>query len=659
MEPVKGKNVQRLGLDTAARMRRRLIIERGATTVLAESNSLAEGAPKIIRQVCETLAWECGTCWAVGREGHTMQWAGGWGAALPGVAEFLEVSQKVPASGLKGDLICGAWADGEPGWVRDVTEDKTFRRAKAALEAGLHSAFAFPIKAGTQVIGVMEFFSHEIHEPDPDLLDCMRYIGSQLGQFCQRTCEQERLRESEERFQSTTDMAAIGIAQVDTDGQFIFTNRRLCELLGYTREELRGLSVKQISHPDDRNVTDEARALLWAGKINSFQVEKRYLRKDGSTVWVGLNFSVKRTPSGDPQYDIVVFEDITTRKRAEQLLRLEHNVTRCLAEAETESAALQAVMGVLCENQGWPFGEYWRVDEQAGVLRFGALWENLGPELRHLFEQAQQHVFAPGVGLAGRVWQTGEPLWIADISADSRMLRKELAHAAGLRGAFLFPVVAAGKTIGVFSFWSRAIREPDERMLEAIRVVGSQIGQFLRRKQAEEHMQYLATHDGLTRLPNRVLFSELLNVSIESARRHGRMFAVEFIDLDQFKVINDTLGHQAGDQLLREVSARLKETLRSSDVVARLGGDEFVVLLQEVPDADKAGAVARKILSAIIKPIVIAGQECRVTASIGISMYPADGQDEQSLMKNADIAMYFAKEGGRNNFQFYSKDARP
>ena len=332
------------------------------------------------------------------------------------------------------------------------------------------------------------------------------------------------LREREERFRATTEMAAIGIAQVDADGRFIFANRWLCELLGYTRDELQGMQNRQISHPDDSEITATARRQLWAGEIKSFQVEKRYLHKDGSIVWFKLSVALKRAPAGEPQFDIVVFEDITERKRAEQLLSLEHSVTLCLAEAETASDAVRAIMRVLCENQGWSFGEYWGLDEEASVLRFGGYWDNLGPELRQVFRQAHDanHVFAPGVGLAGKVWQSGEPIWVPDVSADDRMLRKELAHSAGLRGAFLFPVATSGHVLGVFSFWSRAIREPEVRMLEAIRVIGSQIGQFLRRKQAEERTQFLATHDGLTRLPNRELFSELLNVSIESARRYRR-----------------------------------------------------------------------------------------------------------------------------------------
>jgi diguanylate cyclase (GGDEF)-like protein len=174
-------------------------------------------------------------------------------------------------------------------------------------------------------------------------------------------------------------------------------------------------------------------------------------------------------------------------------------------------------------------------------------------------------------------------------------------------------------------------------------------------KLAEERVQYLATHDALTGLPNRVMFSQLLTVAIESARRYNHRFAVLFLDLDRFKIINDTLGHESGDILLKEMSARLKDCLRTSDVVARLGGDEFVVLLQQIDDAQQIAGVARKLLSTAMKPINVSGQECRITASIGICMYPEDGEDEQSLMKNADGAMYLAKEEGKNNFQFYSQ----
>jgi diguanylate cyclase (GGDEF)-like protein len=167
-------------------------------------------------------------------------------------------------------------------------------------------------------------------------------------------------------------------------------------------------------------------------------------------------------------------------------------------------------------------------------------------------------------------------------------------------------------------------------------------------------VEYLAFHDGLTELPNRSLFSKLLAQSISEARRYDRKLAVAFLDLDRFKQVNDTLGHEAGDHLLQEVATRLGRCVRESDTVARLGGDEFVVLLPQLDDGKYAATVAQKILSVVAMPFTLIGHEFRVTASIGISTYPQDGLDEQTLTKNADIAMYQAKEEGKNNFQFYS-----
>lgn len=170
-----------------------------------------------------------------------------------------------------------------------------------------------------------------------------------------------------------------------------------------------------------------------------------------------------------------------------------------------------------------------------------------------------------------------------------------------------------------------------------------------------ERVEYLAYHDGLTGLPNRSLFSRLLVQSISEARRYERRLAIAFLDLDRFKQINDALGHEAGDQLLTEVAIRLKGCVRESDTVARLGGDEFVVLLPQLENEAHAALVAQKMLAAAARPFILMGNEYRVTASIGISTYPQDGLDEQTLTRNADIAMYQAKAEGKNNLRFYSE----
>lgn len=169
-------------------------------------------------------------------------------------------------------------------------------------------------------------------------------------------------------------------------------------------------------------------------------------------------------------------------------------------------------------------------------------------------------------------------------------------------------------------------------------------------------MSYLAQHDVLTRLPNRVLLNDRIAQAIGMAQRNGNSTALLFLDLDNFKRINDSLGHAGGDQLLREVAQRLSDCVRGSDTVSRNGGDEFVVLLAEERSLQDAGIAAQKILAALAEPHRIDQQEVQVTTSIGISVYPADAKDADTLMKNADTAMYCAKQAGRNNFQFFRRD---
>jgi diguanylate cyclase (GGDEF)-like protein len=175
---------------------------------------------------------------------------------------------------------------------------------------------------------------------------------------------------------------------------------------------------------------------------------------------------------------------------------------------------------------------------------------------------------------------------------------------------------------------------------------------------ADQRIEYLATHDSLTNLPNREMFNQLLHFAVEAARRHDRHFAVLFIDLDRFKIINDSLGHEAGDALLIEIGNRLRQSLRSSDVIARLGGDEFVVILENAGERIDVEAVAHDLLSALRQPMQLCGHECHTTASIGIAMFPADGSDVQTLTKNADVAMYLAKEDGKNGFRFFTKEVK-
>ncbi|MEZ5524730.1 MAG: EAL domain-containing protein [Pseudomonadales bacterium] len=176
------------------------------------------------------------------------------------------------------------------------------------------------------------------------------------------------------------------------------------------------------------------------------------------------------------------------------------------------------------------------------------------------------------------------------------------------------------------------------------------------RKEAERTINFQAYHDLLTRLPNRALFKDRLNLAIAQAKRSGQKMAVMFLDLDRFKLVNDTLGHIYGDELLQLVSQRLQDCLREGDTLARFGGDEFTLLLPQITGQEDATAIARKIIETMREPFVIEGNDIYVTISVGIAMYPHDGATMEALVKNADIAMYHIKGRGKNDYQFFSRE---
>ncbi|HYU68758.1 MAG TPA: EAL domain-containing protein [Burkholderiales bacterium] len=754
-------------------------LEHAVNRSLAQADSVAAAVRAVIRAVCETEGWECGRYFHWSERDGALRFGDGWSVPVAAVEQFIERSRDLsyaPGAGLAGRV----WQTVQPLWVPDLTRDTRVATATLFRDTGMRGAFVFPItsEAEGKPIGVLAFNSRQVREPDERLLKAILVIGSQIGQFLQR----KRAEEEQRRFRVAMDTSADLMLLIDRASmRYIDVNDAACRALGYTREELLAMGPQDIFSKSREELT-QLYDRMFAGDLTAPTVEGVYRCKDGSQLLIEAHPRTVRSAAGDVVVSIA--RDITERKRAERLRELEHAVTRCLAEADSLGTGLKAAIRSVCETEGWDCGRYLRVDERAGVLRCVEAWGIQTDAIERFLASSRGVTYAPGAGLAGLVWQSGQPLWLADVGKDVRAAQISLIREIGLHGAIFFPVMAEGKTIGVLAFNSREVREPEERLLQALRVIGSQIGQFVRRKQAEEgvreseerfrnltklstdmyweqddqfrftsmsgtgserlntltlqpfigkkrweqsyinmtpdqwadhialleahkpfrdmelcrldesgkkiwvsiggepvfdssgaftgyrgvgkdiserkqdeeRIQFLANHDALTSLPNRAMFGEVLNIAIRNARRYDRNFAVLFIDLDRFKNINDTLGHEAGDRLLQEMGARLTQTVRSSDVVARLGGDEFVVLVQEVSEAKQVEAVARKILSALAQPMETQGQECRVTASIGICMYPAEAQDEKALMKNADIAMYRAKEDGKNNYKFYSEE---
>jgi diguanylate cyclase (GGDEF)-like protein len=281
------------------------------------------------------------------------------------------------------------------------------------------------------------------------------------------------------------------------------------------------------------------------------------------------------------------------------------------------------------------------------------------------FSISEEH--PEGRGLSGTTFRTRAPCIINNYLEDERTVHWHvLARGGGTMSGAGFPLLKkGGEAVGVMLFFGGEedlftgdLVELLAKLAENISFALDNFDRADEKTKADARIEYLASHDSLTGLPNREMFNQLLHFAIEAAQRYERQFAVLFIDLDRFKIINDSLGHEAGDALLIEIADRLRRDLRSSDIVARLGGDEFVVILEQTDERSDVEAITRKLLVSVGERVQLSGHECHTTASIGIAMFPADGSDVHTLTKNADMAMYLAKEDGKNDFRFFTKEVK-
>ncbi len=269
-------------------------------------------------------------------------------------------------------------------------------------------------------------------------------------------------------------------------------------------------------------------------------------------------------------------------------------------------------------------------------------------EIRHTdrLETALEHLAGGGIDVV-----------VSDLGLlDSQGLNTFLelnAHATGV------PILVLTGTIDDEEIAVEAVKRGAQDYLVKQKVDGKQLVRSLRyaieRKRLEETIKRMAHHDALTNLPNRMLLDDRLVVALAHARRNKEMLAVLYLDLDGFKAVNDTHGHTIGDQLLKDVAKRLTNLLRDEDTVARMGGDEFTLLLTEIKQKEDAAKVADKILNAMKEPLTLGTHTLNITTSVGIALYPSDGEDAETLLKNADTAMYKVKENGRNAYRFYGQ----
>ncbi len=458
------------------------------------------------------------------------------------------------------------------------------------------------------------------------------------------------------RFRAALNVSADSIYLIDSASmRIIDMNDAACRDLGYARDELLGKDVTMLFADRTREQLQAEYALLLARPDGRELMRAKYRRKDGTRVPVEVTRRILRSEDG--VYIVAIARDISERKKAKQRLAL-------------------------------------HAQRQEGIARFGQL--ALGrTELTRLFEEAVRTVQATGVDAAALIEMVpgsdkfvmraacgedsvdsiGKPTTLAADSAFRKVIDSgtpSIVDAEHLRGrpdrnpwsawmkrmqsGVYVPIRGAEGAFGTLAMYSAragAFGSEDVRYAEAI---ASVLSSALQREHAERRLAHLAQFDTLTGLPNRNLLQDRLMQTVVQCRRKRWQAGVLFVDLDRFKLVNDTLGHHQGDALIAQVGRRLRAGLRPGDTVGRISGDEFAVVLADLARPDDAALVAQKLLESLTQPFDLSGQEAYVTASIGIAVYPGDGEDAESLLKNADIAMYQAKESGRNAFRFFTAE---
>ena len=331
----------------------------------------------------------------------------------------------------------------------------------------------------------------------------------------------------------------------------------------------------------------------------------------------------------------------------QQEVELLRQVAAAANEAQTIEDAMQVAVDRVCSYTGWPVGHAYILAQDSSRQLVSSVWHLKSPErFATLRKISNNTIFTTGVGLPGRVLASGSPAWIVDVTKDNNFPRAKLAQDIGVRAAFGFPVLIGKEVVAVLEFFSDIPREPDEPLLEAMAHIGTQLGRVIERKRYEEKLIHNAFHDSLTQLPNRALFLERLAQALARAkRRKNYLFAVLFIDLDRFKLVNDSMGHSVGDGLIREIGEILQQGLRAGDTVARLGGDEYAILLDDIGQASHTSRAVERIRRNLESTLTF--DRIFVSASIGIALSSTGYERPEEILRDADIAMYRAKSQGR------------
>jgi PAS domain S-box-containing protein len=431
----------------------------------------------------------------------------------------------------------------------------------------------------------------------------------------ERNLADDALRTERALLQQITASSPVGIVVVHHGGQIALANPAAERIFGLKQDQItrRAYDSPEWKHTDLDGASLSSESLPVARVIAIgkpvFDAEHAIEWPDGRQVLLSVNAAPILDAAGRVERVVAVVSDITERKRGERLLRLEHSISRCLAEADDVPSALKEVMRIICEAKRWGQATFWGVDEAAGVLRFEEFWNVPQSELETYTEGSREAVFAPGVGLVGQVWQSGGPVWVADFGADPRVVQRALARKVGAHGALLFPVVSDGRVMGVFVFLSRKVREPDERLLAVTQVIGSEVGQFLRRKKAEDQVRRLnaalelrvAVRTQALEVANRELEAFSYSVSHDLRAPLRAINGFSHLLEEQYAGSMDEQG-RGMFRRVREAAQRmgrliddLLELSRISRQAMQVGPVELSAMAREVADELQAGEPERRV----------------------------------------------------------------
>jgi diguanylate cyclase (GGDEF)-like protein/PAS domain S-box-containing protein len=488
------------------------------------------------------------------------------------------------------------------------------------------------------------------------LLEAVQSASGLLGEL-------ERLRRladdhSEERIslQALIDQVPDYLWVKDTESRFVVANKAIAADSGFADPgRMIGLTDFDIHAADmARGFRAVERGILESGKA-AIGLQEIIVDARGVEKWLLSTKAPLRNERGAIVGIVGIARDITERKILDGLRDNEAKIMEMIAVGAPLEAVLDQVARHIETQMSGIACSILLLDEEAVHLRHGA-----APSLASAYVKTIDGIeIGPEVGSCGTAVYRRESVIAADILTDPLWTNhRDVALAYGYRSCWSTPIFSQhGAVLGTFASYSKTVREPNESDVRIIDRGSRLAGVAIERKKAEDRIQFMATHDALTKLPVRALFKERVNQAMAQARERGGRVSVAFVDIDNFKLVNDSLGHGAGDELLKCVAGRMAASVRPSDMVARIGGDEFVILLGEPQEGeDGVAAPLQTIRDAIAMPMQIRGHSIRVTSSIGVANYPDDGGNAEMLLANSDAAMYRAKDFGRDNLQFYTPE---